>query len=76
MKKIVHVEGMHCDHCKASVEKALSAVEGVASAKVDLKKKTATVALERDVADSALLDAVNEAGFQAISVEEKKGLLG
>ena len=76
MKKIVHVEGMHCDHCKASVEKALSAVEGVASAKVDLKKKTATVALEKDVADSALLDAVNEAGFQAISVEEKKGLLG
>ena len=76
MKKIVHVEGMHCDHCKASVEKALSAVEGVASAKVDLKKKIATVALEKDVADNALLDAVNEAGFQAISVEEKKGLLG
>ena len=41
-----------------------------------IRDRTATVALEKDVADSALLDAVNEAGFQAISVEEKKGLLG
>lgn len=40
MKKIIAVEGMHCQHCQASVEKALSQIDGVESAKVDLAKKT------------------------------------
>ncbi len=74
MKKILTVEGMQCEHCKASVESALSGVAGVTSAKVDLKKKTATVALSGDVADSALKDAVSAAGFEVVNVEEKKGL--
>ena len=74
MKKIVTVEGMHCPHCQASVEKALSAIEGVKSAKVDLAKKTATVALSADVADEVLVKAVADAGFEPKGVETKKGL--
>jgi len=38
MKKVIKVSGMTCEHCKARVEKALSSVDGVKSAKVDLKK--------------------------------------
>ncbi|WMJ82553.1 heavy metal translocating P-type ATPase [Oscillospiraceae bacterium LTW-04] len=76
MKKIITVNGMSCQHCQASVEKALSAVEGVASAKVDLAKKTATVTLASEVADDALMKAVSEAGFEPVSVTEKKGLFG
>lgn len=76
MKKIVKVEGMHCQHCQATVEKVLSGLQGVSSAKVDLDKKTATVTLESEVADDLLMQTVNEAGFQAISVTEKKGLFG
>lgn len=76
MKKIVKVEGMHCQHCQATVEKALSGLQGVSSAKVDLDKKTATVSLESDVSDDVLMQTVNDAGFQAISVTEKKGFFG
>lgn len=76
MKKIVKVEGMHCQHCQATVEKVLSGLQGVSSAKVDLDKKTATVTLESEVTDDLLMQTVNEAGFQAISVTEKKGLFG
>lgn len=76
MKKVVTVEGMHCAHCQASVEKALSEVAGVESCKVDLAKKTATVKLEHDVADETLMDAVRAAGFEPVEVKEKKGLLG
>ena len=36
MKKIMTVNGMSCNHCKMSVEKALGAVAGVESAVVDL----------------------------------------
>ncbi len=74
MKKILTVEGMSCAHCQARVEKALAAVKGVESAKVDLKKKTATVALSGTVADDALMDAVKEAGYEPVAIEEKKGL--
>ncbi|MCI8497610.1 MAG: heavy metal translocating P-type ATPase [Clostridiales bacterium] len=74
MKKIIHVDGMSCAHCQASVEKALSALDGVADAKVDLKKKTATVTLSADVADDALKAAVTDAGFTPGDVTEKKGL--
>lgn len=76
MKKIVKVEGMHCQYCQATVEKALSGLQGVSSAKVDLEKKTATVSLESDISDDVLMQTVNDAGFQAISVTEKKGFFG
>ena len=71
MKKIVHVNGMSCAHCQASVEKALMGVAGVEKATVNLKKKLAEVKLAAEVSDEALMNAVNEAGFEAVSVEEK-----
>ncbi len=76
MKKVIAVEGMHCAHCQATVEKALCAVEGVSAAKVDLKKKNATVTLAQEVTDEALSAAVRDAGFTPGAVEEKKGLFG
>ena len=64
----LHVEGMHCEHCKASVEKALRGVPGVSHAEVDLRRKSATVRAE-GVTVEALIDAVRNAGFEA---SEKK----
>lgn len=76
MKKIVKVDGMNCSHCQAKVESALSALDGVSEAKVNLKKKIAVVTLEKEVNDDTLLKAVNDAGFTGVSVEIKKGLFG
>lgn len=75
MKKIMTVEGMSCNHCKMSVEKALSAVEGVKHAEVDLEKKTAAIALAKDVSDDVLRKAVSDAGFEPGAITVKKGLL-
>lgn len=76
MKKIVTVNGMNCGHCKATVEKALSALDGVKDAKVNLDKKIAAVTLEKEISDEVLLNAVKESGFDAVSVTVKKGLFG
>lgn len=76
MKKIVRVDGMNCSHCQAKVESALSSLDGVSEAKVNLKKKIAIVTLEKEVNDHTLLKAVNDAGFTGVSVSEKKGLFG
>ena len=73
MKKIMEINGMSCAHCQARVEKALSAIEGV-EAKVDLKKNQATISMKQEVSDLVLTDAVVEAGYEVLSVKEKKGL--
>ena len=56
-QKRVQIEGMTCEHCKNRVENALNRLEGV-SAKVNLKKKTAVVSMEKEVEDMQLQKAV------------------
>ena len=75
MKKIIAIDGMHCEHCQGKAQKALNAIPGV-EAKVDLKKKQATVSLEKDIPDHVFSEALTEAGFSLVSVKEKKGLFG
>lgn len=65
MKAILKVEGMMCEHCKARVDAALTAVPGVDKVKIDLKKKTATVKSKEDISTDTLIAAVKEAGFEA-----------
>jgi copper chaperone CopZ len=73
MKKIIEIQGMSCGHCQARVEKALNSIDGV-EAKVELKKNRAVVNLKKEVGDQTLRDAVTEAGYEVVSVSEKKGL--
>ena len=65
MEKKLHVEGMMCMHCKASVEKVLSAVPGVTAVVVDLAAKSAVVTCEASVLDADLVAAVEKKGFKA-----------
>lgn len=65
MEKKLHVEGMMCMHCKASVEKVLSAVPGVSAVTVDLEGKSAVVTCEASVLDADLVAAVEKKGFKA-----------
>lgn len=65
MEKILNVEGMSCNHCTATVKKALEGLDGVKEADVSLEGKNAKVELDKDVADEALVKAVEDAGFSA-----------
>lgn len=69
MKKVLKIEGMMCQHCVAHVSKALSGIEGVTDVEVNLKKKTATVALGAEVADETLAAAVTEAGYEVKKIK-------
>lgn len=66
IKKVeIKVAGMACASCSGAVKKALSRLEGVTSAKVDLDKKTAYV--DYDSAKLGLQDlkeAVEGAGYR------------
>lgn len=65
MEKILNVEGMSCNHCVASVRKALEGLDGVREADVSLDDKKARVELDKDLADQVLVKAVEDAGFSA-----------
>ncbi|MDU3086887.1 MAG: heavy metal translocating P-type ATPase [Peptoniphilus harei] len=65
MEKILNVEGMSCNHCTASVKKALEGLDGVKEADVSLEGKNAKVELDKEVADESLVKAVEEAGYTA-----------
>lgn len=67
MTKTIKIEGMSCSHCSARVEKALNAVAGV-SAQVDLESKKATVTLSQPVEDAILRKAVEDAGYEVVSI--------
>ncbi|WP_088226881.1 cation transporter [Desulfosporosinus sp. FKB] len=61
---ILKVEGMTCNHCKMRTEKALQAVSGVESVKVDLDAKEAVVSGNADRA--SLVKAVQDAGYTVV----------
>ena len=64
MKKILQVEGMMCEHCEATVKKALEAVDGVESAVADHNANTATVTLSKEVDDAVLRAAVEAKDYK------------
>ena len=61
------VPGMTCGHCKQAVTSELTKITGVTSVDVDLDTKQVVVASESPVEWKAIVDAVDEAGFEAVS---------
>ena len=71
MKKVISIEGMMCNHCTGTVQKALEAVEGVKVVTMSLEQKNATVELASDVADEVLTKAVVDAGYEVKGITTK-----
>nr|WP_180113986.1 heavy metal translocating P-type ATPase [Acinetobacter sp. YH12063] len=57
------IEGMTCASCVARVEKALKKVDGITDAQVNLATETAHVQSDKNVDYSAVIQAVEKAGF-------------
>lgn len=66
MEKILKVDGMTCGHCKARVEKVVSAIDGVDSVEVDLTSKNVTVKMSKDISEQTLSDVIVDAGYEVI----------
>jgi Cu+-exporting ATPase len=65
----MNIEGMMCAHCKATVEKALKAVQGVTSVDVSLENNNAKIKALDSVNPKSLTDAVTNAGYTVINIE-------
>ena len=69
MKKVITIEGMHCDHCAQKVTSSLEQIDGIKKVKVHLKKKQVTVVLEHDVDNNDITSVVKNAGFEVIEIK-------
>jgi len=62
----IKIGGMSCQGCVKNIGGVLSALAGVASAEVSLEAAAATVVFDPQVVSrAALLDAIEDAGFDA-----------
>lgn len=69
----IHVEGMHCKMCSASVAKALKATAGVEKVEVSFEKGVAVVQFDdQKVSEAGLREVINKTGYKA--VEERTAL--
>lgn len=67
------IEGRTCDGCARHVTQALRGVSGVVEAQVPgWRSGKATVVAEESVHDATLIDAVREAGYNAVLLERRE----
>lgn len=62
----IRVKGMSCQHCVASVTKALSEIDGISDVAVNLEKGTATFNEHAPVAREIIKKAIAAIGFEVV----------
>ena len=61
--KTITIEGMQCNHCKMTVEKALKSIDGVINADVNLENKKAIIEEEKEIDNDKIKKVIEEVGF-------------
>ncbi|MGH3716652.1 MAG: heavy-metal-associated domain-containing protein [Micromonosporaceae bacterium] len=61
------VKGMTCGHCVSAVSTEIGQLDGVSDVAVDLGSGTVTVTSAEPLADAAVREAVDEAGYELVS---------
>jgi copper chaperone len=69
VKKKILVEGMKCENCARHVKEALSSVEGVLIADVNLAKKIVIIETRSDLRNESIKHAVNNEKYNVIGIE-------
>ena len=69
MEKVLNIEGMVCGMCVKHVDKALRDIQGIKDVDVSLESKSAQVKLDQDVPDAVLKAAIEDAGYQLVSIQ-------
>jgi copper chaperone len=61
----ISVPEIHCDHCKTSIEGALTSIAGVQGATVDIPARTVTVTYDDASVDRGdLIKAIEQQGYE------------
>jgi len=66
MTTVINVNGMMCEHCKATVEKVTRGVEGVSNSEVNLDAKNVTIEHSADMDLEKVKKAITDAGYEVV----------
>ena len=66
MTTVINVNGMMCEHCKATVEKVTRGVEGVSNSEVNLDAKKVTIEHSADTDLEKVKKAITDAGYEVV----------
>ena len=69
-RKIIGIEGMHCENCVNKIDKALEELSDVERVSVSLKKKRAVVFYDGDVDSLLLQKTIEDLGFSVTGIKE------
>ncbi len=61
--KTIYIDNMSCNHCKMTVEKTLSQIDGVVEVSVSLEDKKAVIKSNKEIDDSVIIKEIEEVGF-------------
>lgn len=69
-KSVIRVDGMTCNKCTGSVEKALKATPGVEKVEVSLERKEAVVEYDDEkVTEAKLREVITATGFKVVEAK-------
>lgn len=63
IEKEVMIEGMMCEHCEATVKKALEALDGIEEASPDHEKNRAVIRLSKEVSEDDIRKAIEDKDY-------------
>ena len=66
--KIVTIDGMHCENCKNSIEHQINRIDG-ASCEVNLKKKIATIQMDKPVDNDTIRRTIERLDFKVVDIK-------
>jgi copper chaperone CopZ len=66
VETIVKVDGMKCPHCKAKVEMALKAIDGVKKVVANIDTKEVIITSKFEIDKDVIITVVAEAGFTVL----------
>ena len=70
---VFNVPGISCGHCKKAIEDALSNLEGIESASVEVETRTVDVRLDPDLASAQVVTAAIVGAGYAVAGEHAFG---
>jgi copper chaperone len=62
-KTTLSVPEIHCDHCRAAIEGALSPIDGVEGVDVDLENRVVRVEHDDELALGSVVEAIEDQGY-------------
>lgn len=68
MVKTIRIEGMQCNHCKMTVEKALNSMGEVTRVEVSLENKKAVIELNKEIENDKIKNVILETGFEVTEI--------